>query len=236
MIRLAVGEPVRDVRPPPNSRTSAITWCVVVKPLWAPRTGTPRVCSACASVWALATMAAMYCGPNSSSSAAAAASAATRLTWWVAASAGKTASSSGGVSSKSFHTITPDCGPENVLPALPVSTAAPSASGSWNWPPAIRPSWCAPSKKTFPPHSCAIVRDLADREREQGHARAERDQLRAGLLGRDLEGFEVDLELDRCRTGRRRCSGRGCRPGRRGGCSSGRRPAAGSSSPCRRAA
>ena len=62
----------------------------------------------------------MYSGPKASSSAAAAASAATRLTWWVAASAGKTASSSGGVSSGSFQTITPDCGPENVLPALPV--------------------------------------------------------------------------------------------------------------------
>ena len=98
-------------------------------------------------------------------------------------------------------------------------TAAPSASGSWNWPPAISPSWCAPSKKTLPPHSSAIVGDLAHRQREEGHARAERDQLRAGAcVPSTREGVEVDLELVRRRTGRRRCSGRGCRPGRRGGC------------------
>ena len=56
---------------------------------------------------------------------------------------------------------------------------------------------------------------------------------RAAAVAR--ERVEVDLELVARRTGRRRCSGRGCRPGRRGGWSCGRRPAAGSSSPCRRA-
>ena len=78
----------------------------------------------------------------------------------------------------------PTAGRENVLPALPVITAAPSASGSWNWPPAIRPSWCAPSKKTLPPHSRAIAAISFTGQREEGHARAERDQLRAVLRGR----------------------------------------------------
>ncbi len=165
-------------RPPPNARTSAITWCVRVKPLCAPSTGTPRLFSEKASCWALATTAAMYSRPNASSSAVAAASAATRLTWCVAASAGKTASSSGRVRSGSSHTITPDCGPENVLPALPVITAAPSRSGSWNWPPAISPSWWAPSKKTLPPHSLAMSAISRDWEGEEGHAGAEGDQGR----------------------------------------------------------
>ena len=171
--------------------------------------------------------------PNASSSAAAAASAATRLTWWVAASAGNTASSSGLVSVGSFQTITPDCGPRERLARAAGETSAPSRSGSWNWPPAIRPSWCAPSKNTLPPHSCDDRLDLGDRQREQGHRRAERDELRA-RVARALARTRRGRPRARAgRTGRRRCSGRGCPPARRGGWSCGRRPAAGSSSPCR---
>ena len=72
--------------------------------------------------------------------AAATANAATRLTWWVATSTGKIASVSGAVNAGSFHIIMPLWGPLKVLPAEPVSTAAPSLSGSWNCPPAISPA------------------------------------------------------------------------------------------------
>jgi hypothetical protein len=85
--------------PPPNGRTSAMTWCVRVKPLCAPSIGMPWRARAAPSACALRTIRAMYTDPNAIISAADTASAATRLTWCVAASVGKITSARGAVNS-----------------------------------------------------------------------------------------------------------------------------------------
>ena len=84
------------------------------------------------------------------------------------------------------------------MPALPVSTAAPSRSGSWNWPPAISPSWWAPSKKTLPPHSLAISAISRTGSGNRVMRRAERDRASACAARPPVgERVEVDLELVR---------------------------------------
>src|SRR5881628_1986107 len=75
--------------------------------------------------------------------------------WWFDTTPGKTARCSRlmNFSSSESDSRMPCCGPGSVLWVEPVRTSAPSCSGSWNCPPAIRPITCAPSYQTRHPAS-----------------------------------------------------------------------------------
>ena len=196
----------------------------------------PRVSSARASACALATIAAMYSRPNASSSAVAAASAATRLTWCVAASAGKTASSSGFVSSGSFQAITPRLrAGERLAGAAGEHVRALARAGPGT---GRRRSARAGGRRRRRPGRPTRERSSAISRTGSGNsvmlAPSATSFGRASRAATANAG-EVDLEL--ARVERHVDDVQPADPGRAvvAGWSCARRPAAGSSSPCRRA-
>jgi hypothetical protein len=183
--------------------------------LCAPSTGTRGVERA-GERCALATIAAMYSRPNASSSAAAAASAATRLTWWV----GRERGEDGVQQLRRELGVVPDhharLRAENVLPALPVITGGALGERVLELAAGDQPELVGAVEEHLASPSLG---ELAISRTGSGNSvMLAPSAISFGRSRRpSRERVEVDLELVAGRTARRRCSGRGCRPGRRGG-------------------
>ncbi len=146
--------------PPPSFSTRTASVCDFVNPRLGARTSNPRSCSAWARAWAFSIVRRAYSRPNSRCSARLTASAAIAWRWWLLVTPGKAPLSSflrSSASSVCARRI-PCCGPGSVLCVEAERTVQPSWSGSWNWPPAMRPRTCAASYHPRAPISSSVGR------------------------------------------------------------------------------